>query len=131
MTGNKMKYFVLQLTFIGWGILAGIPQGILEYAFPTTGIDSLPMLLFLSIVPGLGLVLLSVYIFTSTAVFYDMASGNLRPGCIVSTAEVLDEDQIQIQNQEHAEQDLSQNQEIAEHDLASENEQKNELQRDS
>jgi len=131
MTGNKMKYFVLQLTFIGWGILAGAPSGVAEAFFPVAESGSLLMVLFLSIVPGLGVVLLTVYIFTSTAIFYDMASGNLRPGCIVSTAEIVEVEQVPDMIQGSVEQDAGQNQESGGDDLAPENEQKNELQRDS
>lgn len=53
MTGNKMKYFLLQLSFIGWLVLA--------------------MLTF-----GLGFVVLLPYLVATSVAFYEVAKGSLK-----------------------------------------------------
>ena len=94
MAGNKMKYFLLQMSFIGWSILANLPQAVISQIFPAVEANSLIAVLLLSVLPGIGQIFLSVYVFTSTAVFYDMMSGNLRPGCITATAEIITQEQL-------------------------------------
>lgn len=54
MDGNKWKLFCLQLSFIGWGILAVFTLGI-------------------------GTLWLMPYLIASTVGFYEVANGNLRP----------------------------------------------------
>lgn len=54
MQGNKWKYFCLNISFIGWAILASIPA-------------------------GLGWLLLLPYIGTAQTAFYEMVTGSLRP----------------------------------------------------
>lgn len=54
MGGNKWKYFCLQLSFIGWGLL-------IPFTF------------------GIGYFWFMPYLITSTVGFYEVANGNLRP----------------------------------------------------
>lgn len=54
MQGNKWKFFCLNISFIGWAILASIPA-------------------------GLGWLLLLPYIGTAQTAFYEMVTGSLRP----------------------------------------------------
>lgn len=70
MTGNKGKLFVLELTFIGWAILSGIPVAFLPdwsgVAYILADfLASIPYFFFLA------------YFSTGRAVFYELASGNL------------------------------------------------------
>ena len=110
MAGNKMKYFLLNLSFIGWGALACIPvmafttiitKNALQAAGPgaLTGPLAGEMLvanslsfgsIALMLVSSLGLVVLKVYMMAAMTGFYEVASGNLRPGYITSTAEIID-----------------------------------------
>ena len=99
MKGNKMAYFVLCLSFIGWMILAGIPSGLMQnalvpdaasflsganyssaelsaYLEELTRAASSP-LLFLAGIPAY---LVNAYMNTATACFYDLANGNLSVG---------------------------------------------------
>ncbi len=95
MRGNKMNYVILMLSFIGWLLLASIPSGLTEFAVaprdiinftgstdPTQYINDIasaashPLVLITSI-PTL---LVTVYMNTATACFYDLANGNLSVG---------------------------------------------------
>ena len=96
MKGNKMAYLILSLSFIGWLILASIPSGLVqnammpdatsllnsvnvssgdisEYLNAATRAASSP-LAFLAGIPSY---LVSAYMNTATACFYDLANGNL------------------------------------------------------
>ncbi len=93
MSGNKMNYFLLLLGFIGWAALASIPQGFIGVKVVERFSDSYfrnPQIIvelvndsmyslkgFLSSLPEF---LVRVYIYASTACFYDLANGNLRVG---------------------------------------------------
>ena len=111
MAGNKMKYFLLNLSFIGWALIASIPLIVffavfIKQAIQSTDFSALAgpfageMLLTssfsagsiaLMLVCSVGLVFLQVYMMATMAGFYEMASGNLKPGYITSTAEIIDE----------------------------------------
>ena len=99
MSGNKGKYFLLSLSFIGWALLAGLPAGIAEVAFPAAGADSIFGMIMLSIIPMLGVYVFWLYVYSSLAVFYDMASGNLRPGFVQATVEIVSENRIYPQEE--------------------------------
>ena len=111
MSGNKMKLFLLYLSFIGWAIAASLPPSLASVVILGPDLQD-PLYLselsfigppFLIILASVGFVFLETYIMTSLAAFYDMASGNLRPGCIVSSAEVVQPDeQAQAQTFEQA-----------------------------
>jgi uncharacterized membrane protein len=57
MSGNKGKLFFLDLSFIGWGILACLTFGI-------------------------GLIALLPYVYTATVVFYELCNGNISPRAV-------------------------------------------------
>ena len=99
MRGNKMSYFVLCLSFIGWLILASIPASIAqgammpqamsylnagnltsaelsEYFNSIARVASSP-LVFLAGIPAY---MVTAYMNTATACFYDLANGNLSVG---------------------------------------------------
>ena len=103
MDGNKAKLFVLELTFIGWGILASIPTAMLEVMARND-----PMMLLspgyhlISFVLSAGFMFLMAYVMVTTAGFYEMASGLLRPGVIATTAEIVEE-KIEEKIEENAE----------------------------
>lgn len=66
MQGNKWKFFVLQLTFLGWALLAALTAGI-------------------------GFLWLMPYVTATTVGFYEVAKGNLKPRHITEPqAESLD-----------------------------------------
>ena len=100
MRGNKAKLFILQLSFIGWAIIASIPVSIAvsvamrphlgAYAAAAYGspaeflaqIDfsfGVTLLLFASCA---GVFLLEAYLMAAKTAFYEMVAGNLRPGYI-------------------------------------------------
>ena len=95
MKGNKMAYFILGLSFIGWLILAGIPEGIMQSTMTSSARAALSAggdlsiylesvrkvasnpLMFLA---GIPTYLVNAYINTAKACFYDLANGNLSVG---------------------------------------------------
>lgn len=100
MIGNKAKLLVLQISFIGWVILAAIPFGIvlayLSFDIPEPKYDILLMqhvtiqqsmtyiydnYIYVIILFALSLVTIfpvRLYMETSKAVFYELISGNLK-----------------------------------------------------
>ncbi len=76
MKGNKAKYFILGLSFIGWAILAGIPAGIIESIGSTVSSNSFVIALF-SIIGSLFTAPLIVYIYSTMAGFYEILAGHL------------------------------------------------------
>lgn len=87
MTGNKLKHFILTLTFIGWAMLAGLPIGFITTAM--IGQTTLFSIVMVTIVSWLAMFFVEAYVWTSLAVFYDMIVGNLRPGTIQTTGELV------------------------------------------
>lgn len=73
MAGNKGRYFYLQLTFIGWYILAALPGSIYTTLSDGTGAVSVIM----SILFGLPSVVLSAYVMTANTAFYELATEKL------------------------------------------------------
>lgn len=76
MKGNKSKYFLLQLTFIGWILLSCIPMGIL------TGVAELlqtsaVVTVIITVIAELFLAPVQVYLFSAMAGFYEILSGHL------------------------------------------------------
>jgi len=116
MAGNKWKYCKLELSFIGWLILASIPSAAMGGIITAQTIQGLNMGMvnfqsdyaeimqgFTTISGGGAIMVASiayipvmVYMMAAAAAFYEMASGNLRPGYIASTAEVLDDGRPEI-----------------------------------
>lgn len=79
MRGNKWKLFCLNISFIGWAVLAGLPiaigtivmaplSGMMDYAYFTAVIYIL----------GVGFLWLTPYMEVSMIAFYDIANGSLR-----------------------------------------------------
>ena len=76
MKGNKWKYFLLGLSFIGWALLVGIPAGIVESIGSTVSSNSFVIALF-SIVGSLFAAPLIVYVYSAMAGFYEILAGHL------------------------------------------------------
>ena len=76
MRGNKMKYFLLSLSFIGWGILASIPGGIVESIVQTMGGNQIAGAAA-SVLSALFTVPLIVYMQSTYAGFYEILAGHL------------------------------------------------------
>ena len=104
MAGNKMKYFLLGLSFIGWFALAMVPFFILGFIYGIAGVYD-PFAygtidyLFFTLVLIVTASLIEIYVYVSFAAFYDLISGNLRPGVVQTTAEVISQDQVTAQEQ--------------------------------
>ena len=110
MAGNKMKYFLLQLSFIGWVLLAAVPS--MLYQVFTIGSRQMvnmsinfdlsntyvapPEVTLITLLLTAGTAVVLAYTVTAYAAFYEMASGNLRPGYIPSTAEVVEGQPVEV-----------------------------------
>jgi len=104
MAGNKGKYFLLCLSFIGWALLASLPIIPLELTAEKVAVSSIfdlkdavtfmPSAGYLTayFVLSAGFYLLTAYVTVSLAAFYEMAAGYLRPGYIAAKAEIIDTD---------------------------------------
>ena len=79
MAGNKMKYFILNLSFIGWYIVAGIVSGIVATVFSiaTTAFASQILYVIINLVSSVPVLFLMAYVQTACTAFFDLASGNL------------------------------------------------------
>lgn len=76
MKGNKAKYFCLELSFIGWMLLAALPGGIID------GIASVmyaPLVVssVVAVITALFTVPVTVYMFSTMAGFYEILAGHL------------------------------------------------------
>jgi len=105
MAGNKLKYLLLGLSFIGWALLACIPFAVVGGVFYTRVQDALFMTNDIQVLAGampaamvssLVLIFLMIYVMASFTAFYEMAAGNLRPGYIETTAEIIEDQQNMI-----------------------------------
>ena len=76
MNGNKMKLFMLELSFIGWIILAVLPTAFIS-AYTGTHALSAPIVFLLQVAGYVPLIFLHVYMGTAKVVFYDLLSGHL------------------------------------------------------
>ena len=88
MQGRKGRYFLLQLSFIGWFILAALPSSLLMRDYiDMTGIMSIepmeeaiirasqaPLVVVLELL----VYIVMAYVLASNACFYDILSGNLK-----------------------------------------------------
>jgi uncharacterized membrane protein len=93
MRGNKFKYFCLELSFIGWAILAIIPVTALTTALT---LSEAPILLVevLTYIGMVGYIWLTPYMNVSCIGFYEMANGNLRPGIFEANATIIEDGTI-------------------------------------
>lgn len=76
MKGNKAKYFLLSLSFIGWAILASVPAGIVQSIGSVVSNNSFVIALF-SIVGVLFTAPLLAYVYSTFAGFYEILAGHL------------------------------------------------------
>lgn len=76
MKGNKGKFFLLQLSFIGWYILAGIVGGIAVAIFGLAS-DFWLVTLFAGLISSAATSVVSAYVNTANVVFYDMLNGRV------------------------------------------------------
>lgn len=101
MTGNKMKYFIMNLSFIGWYILAGLCSGVIATVISLItvpiGIDAVSIVL--SIAAAVPTLFLMVYVQTAATAFYDLASGNL-------VARPSNSDAIEVEGKVEAQEDI-------------------------
>ena len=75
MKGNKWKYFCLELSFIGWIILASVPAGILSGL--NLGISGGLGTIILTIIMAIPTLFVDVYMNVAVTVFYELAADNL------------------------------------------------------
>ncbi|MBN7772170.1 DUF975 family protein [Clostridium aminobutyricum] len=93
MTGNKMKYFCMELSFIGWVLLAIIPTMILNgivsvvYPYAMAGVTGE----IVSYIGMIGFIWLQPYMSVAGVAFYELANGNLRPGIIEGNATIVED----------------------------------------
>ena len=97
MAGNKMALFTMQLTFIGWSILATLPVAIIAGVLAYQGAGPIydaygsnPELLEMhlnmmqlkaqnvAMLGGFGYLFFMPYMGVASACFYDLANGNLK-----------------------------------------------------
>jgi len=76
MRGNKAKYFLMDLSFIGWAILSSIPAGILN-GIVNQFADNTVALIAGAVISSLFLAPVYSYIFSTQAGFYEILSGHL------------------------------------------------------
>ncbi len=76
MKGNKGKFFLLSLSFIGWAILSSLPAGIIQSIGSTVSNNSFVIALF-SIIGVLFTAPLMAYVYSTLAGFYEILSGHL------------------------------------------------------
>ena len=76
MKGNKAKFFLLSLSFIGWMILSAIPSGIVESIGGIITSNSFVIAVF-SIIGGLFMAPVIAYMYSTFAGFYEILSGHL------------------------------------------------------
>ena len=76
MKGNKMKYFLLGLSFIGWAILAAIPGSILQNIV-TTMTDATVAKVIVGLISTLFAAPVYAYILSTMAGFYEILAGHL------------------------------------------------------
>lgn len=105
MAGNKGRYFYLQLTFIGWYILASIPRGIFTTFSDGTG----ALAIILGIVLSLPMVVVDAYLMMANTAFYELATENLvvmkgaAYGDMVNAEYSVKEESMPAENTERAE----------------------------
>lgn len=76
MRGNKAKYFLLNLSFIGWILLASIPAGLISGIAQTMS-DSPAVGICVSVIGYLLLAPVYAYMYSTVAGFYEILAGHL------------------------------------------------------
>ena len=76
MTGNKMKLFLLDLSFIGWLLLSSIPMAVLMGILqPDDNTISYFVIMFVGMIPVYFPI---AYMQTADTIFYEMLTGHMR-----------------------------------------------------
>lgn len=88
MDGNKMKLFCLEISFIGWVLLASVPS-VIGSILMENDAAGFGVPLVLELISAFLVLLVEVYIYEATGVFYQMLIGERHAG-----ASVGDEGQI-------------------------------------
>lgn len=81
MSGNKLSFFMLSLSFIGWIIVAAIPVGIVDWVLSNVVniTDSYALInVITTIVGGIGLYFVVAYMESSKIGFYEILSGKVE-----------------------------------------------------
>ena len=89
MNGNKWKFFCLNLSFIGWYLLAGIPSGIvgsIQKEMHIVNPGTKVLFVLIATVASLGVMYLLPYVQSACVAMYEIMAGNLK--------ELTDEDDI-------------------------------------
>ncbi len=73
MMGNKGRLFYLELTFIGWALLASIPTGLIIALFPDSGFFAV----IASLIAALPAIFVYEYVYVSKAAFYELLTERL------------------------------------------------------
>lgn len=76
MKGNKMKYFLLFLSFIGWSILGGVPGGLLQSIVNQLN-ASTAVAIAVTMIATLFMAPVYAYIYSTFAGFYEILAGHL------------------------------------------------------
>lgn len=76
MNGNKAKYFCMELSFIGWILLVGIPESIVLF-ISSAVVTNWVVSVIVTTVAGLFIVPVVVYISSTQAGFYEILAGHL------------------------------------------------------
>ena len=76
MRGNKWKYFLLSLSFIGWYILASVPGSLLS-SITSTLTDSAAVTVVVSMIASLFIAPVYAYLMSSFSGFYEILAGHL------------------------------------------------------
>ena len=102
MQGNKSKYFCLSLSFIGWMILASIPDSMVVAVADTLGVTGVQYML-ISIIGGLFMAPVTAYTYSTMAGFYEILAGHLiketepapvAPEAVPVPAQTAEEDNV-------------------------------------
>jgi len=95
MNGNKTKFFCMSLSFIGWLILCMFPvimfSGVIAMSIMMFGGMGAIMTSILSLVLSAGYLWVLPYMMVTYVGFYEMLTGNLRPGVIEGAAQIMQE----------------------------------------
>lgn len=76
MKGNKTKYFCMSLSFIGWFILAAIPNGVIT-SIPAVMNASVFVQSLADVIGSLFIVPVTAYMYSTEAGFYEILAGHL------------------------------------------------------
>ncbi|MCR5481284.1 MAG: DUF975 family protein [Clostridia bacterium] len=81
MKGNKWSYFCLMLSFIGWYVLAMLPNMIAASLLSLAGASG-TVINIVSYITSVPMLWVLAYCIVAEIVFYEIMTGNLRPGTI-------------------------------------------------